>query len=78
MFIICVPPDHGKVRSNRLATGNLLPGTTCLRVESSATKLAPLPFLAREVGRRVVRHPDGSKNKICQRAPVLESTVAAI
>ena len=23
--------------------------------------------------RRVVRHPDGSKNKICQRAPVLES-----
>ena len=23
--------------------------------------------------RRVARHPDGSKNKICQRAPVLES-----
>ena len=23
--------------------------------------------------RKVVRHPDGSKNKICQRAPVLES-----
>ena len=33
----------------------------------------PHPSLAREVVRRVVRHPDGSKNKICQRAPVLES-----
>ena len=39
-----------QVRSNRLAT--------CLRVESSATKPTPPPFLAREVVRRVVRHPD--------------------
>ena len=40
---------------------------------SGSTKPAPPLFLAREVVRRVVRHPDGSKNKICQRAPVLES-----
>ena len=42
---------------------------------SSSGRLKPAPptFLAREVVRRVVRHPDGSKNKICQRAPVLES-----
>ena len=37
------------------------------------TLALPPPFLAREFVRRVARHPDGSKNKICQRAPVLAS-----
>ena len=39
----------------------------------SATKPASPPFLSREVVRRVARHPGESKNKICQRTPVLES-----